>query len=611
MVREEYPRPQFRRNKWFNLNGTWRFDFDDDNIGITEKWYAKHEYEKEIVVPFTFQNELSGINENDNHATIWYQNDFHYIKDDRLLFLHIGASDYITDIWVDGNYVGNHVGGYTSFTLDISSALNAKDDNHEITIRVYDPIFDESIPRGKQNWTGKKESIWYENYTGIWQTVWLEPVNKSHLEYVDYYTDINKGIVEIKGNIKAENIGYDSLALRIKIKFGELLVSEIQQKIQVEDFKLSIDLLNNKIFRTTFHDSGWMWAPEHPVLFDCLFELIDSDEKILDRVSSYFGMREIKRDGHNILLNNKPLYQKLVLNQGYWRKGGYTAPNDKNFQKDIILAKELGFNGCRMHQKVEDPRFLYWADRLGFLVWGESGSNQTFITNKALALMKEWQEIVKRDFNHPSIITWVPLNESWGVPQIHYDKRQQNFAESLYHMIKMMDPTRLVSSTDGWEQVDTDICGIHNYAHGDLNDVLTYEHFSKSLKSIENIIKYPSSKWHIFAKGYKYNNQPVVLSEFGGIKFEIEQNDKDDWGYSNVNTEKEFFEEYRRILMAIQNSDCLVGYCYTQLYDVEQEKNGLLTIEREPKLKIDVIKKMNEATHYQWVDNNSTSIIDK
>lgn len=301
-----------------------------------------------------------------------------------------------------------------------------------------------------------------------------------------------------------------------------------------------------------------------------------------------------------VYLNNRPYYQKLVLDQGYWPEGLLTAPTDEDFKKDIELTKEMGFNGCRKHQKVEDPRFLYWADKLGFLVWGECAASPYYSETAAARLTKEWVEIVERDYNHPSIVTWVPVNESWGVPTIRTNKQQQNHSLALYHLIHSLDATRLVISNDGWELTKTDICAIHNYNHGRKEETAKYEYYKESLATKDQMLKSQPAHRGIYANGFSHEGEPILLTEFGGIGFKVGEDAG--WGYTSVKTEEEFVEDYRRIMEAVYASKILHGYCYTQLTDVEQEINGLLTYNREPKCDLKKIREINDMWHLSIIE---------
>lgn len=596
MYRTEYPQPQFQRENWTNLNGSWDFDFDDQNQGVRDQWYQQEKLTQKIEVPFAYQTELSGIDDQSEHSVVWYQRHFQIDQStDEVTILHFGAVDFKADIWIDGQHVGTHSGGHTSFSFDITNFVKDGTD-HVMTVRADDPVRDEELTRGKQNWTGESTGIWYTNTTGIWQTVWLEKKPVTNLASVKYVTDIDKGIVEISGEI--DNF-VSGTGVTANIKFGDELLTKITIYPEDSAFEWSINILGNHIFRMGYHNEGWLWTPEHPNLFTVDFETT-APNAVTDKVSSYFGMRKIHTANGMTYLNNRPYYQKLVLNQGYWPEGLLTAPSDEAFQKDISLAKEMGFNGARIHQKVEDPRYLYWADKMGFICWGECAAAPVFTRKAETTLYKEWLEIIERDYNHPSIVTWVPINESWSVSQVHIDRQQQHFTQAMYHLIHSLDTTRLVQSNDGWAQTETDICAVHNYAHGAKDDKETYDYYQETLHSWESIIRNPPV-WDIFAEGFTYQGQPILLTEFGGIGYNKQDADKG-WGYTGAKSDEEFISEYQRIMKAVSQSHSLNGIVYTQLTDTEQEVNGLLTVDRQPKVDPEVIKKANEFFMRAFVD---------
>lgn len=589
MKREEYPRPQFvRKNDWQNLNGPWQFAFDDQNIGQQSHWFSTElPQAREIQVPFVYQSELSGINDQTVHDTVWYQRQMHVSPSQAERYvLHFGAVDYIADVYINGTYVGHHEGGDGSFSFDITNEL-AADGVQTITVRAVDRTYDETIPRGKQSWTGKSEGIWYTNSTGIWQTVWLETVPLAHLVDVRFTPDLDHTAVSFDAEVSRAAIGK---SLSYQISFGDEIIAEDSTDIKDTHFTRTVELVQHHIFRTAFHSDGWTWTPEHPNLFSVTFTLHDPDQQPIDQVDSYFGLRKVSTENGMVFLNNKPYYQRLVLDQGYWPASLLTAPSDDALKKDIELAKQMGFNGARKHQKVEDPRYLYWADKLGYLVWEEVASVPVFCQEAANRLIDAWQETVIRDYNHPSIIMWVPLNESWGVDQIHTSRQQQHFSESLYHMIHALDNTRLVGSNDGWDNTSTDVVGIHNYSHGKKDDIKQYARYRESMRTIENLISMAPGNWPIFAPGFHYTGQPIVLTEFGGISFDSDR--PDGWGYTSADTEADFLAELHRVLQALADSQGLCGYCYTQLTDVEQEVNGLLTADRKPKAPVAEIKQL-------------------
>lgn len=596
MIRNEYPRPQFQRDNWQNLNGEWLFTFDDDNRGLEEKWYEKRDaFNLSINVPFVYQSERSGINLREPHDIVWYYKEIELTKlCGEHAILHFGAVDYEADVYVNGQHIKHHIGGHTSFSVDITAAL-VSEKKQVISLRVYDPQKDESIPRGKQFWEKESAGIWYTNSTGIWQTVWIETVPENHLTTLFITPLFDDGKVQIETEIS--NIDEYSV-LEYEIRFKGQLIVEGQQTYFENKLSFEVDLYQEYIFRTNYHNNGWSWTPEEPNLFE--LELRLKTRKSMDRVQSYFGLRKIHTENGMIYLNNKPYYQKLVLDQGYWPDGLLTAPEDQDFVKDIELSKLMGFNGCRKHQKIEDPRFLYWADKLGFLVWGECAAPTIYNRDSVERLMNEWADILKRDYNHPSIVTWVPINESWGVPNISFDRQQQHFSQMMYHFLHSIDKTRLVISNDGWAMTETDIIAIHNYAHGFEDEIIKYNYFKETLSNRNNLISKPSTPWPILANGFDYKNQPILLTEFGGIGFDV--SGQPGWGYTSVSNEKEFVKDYKRIMDALYASTGLFGYCYTQLTDVEQEINGLLTYDRQPKCDLSEIKRINDGNYLSVVE---------
>jgi beta-galactosidase/beta-glucuronidase len=578
-VRNEYPRPQFKRQEWLNLNGEWDFTFDDHNQGLKEKWYKQFPEDKKIIVPFAYQTEQSGINDPSFHEVVWYRKKFSVDEAwlDQEIILHFGAVDYLSWVYVNGELVTFHEGGNTPFSANITSFYNKNEEN-EIVVRVEDPSEDVTIPRGKQYWHEQSASIFYTRTTGIWQPVWLEPVHAQNIEGIRFTPDIDRGDITVEYDVPKD----EALSIKTTISYkGKLLVEE-ESKVLESYVKRSYNIRNRFTDRSNIHDDGWYWTPENPNLFDVNIQLL-KDGTVLDSVDSYFGMRKVSIEDGRFLLNNKPYYQKLVLDQGYFPGALLTAPTDDDLKKDIVLAKEMGFNGARKHQKVEDPRYLYWADKLGFLVWGEMANCSEYSEEAVRRLATEWIDVVKRDYNHPSLIVWVPLNESWGISRVAFEKQQQDHATSMYYLTKSIDTTRPVLSNEGWEHTVSDICGIHNYNSA--------EHIRNSYETVESAIQTEPANRVIYAKGYEYRGEPIMITEYGGIAYKVDE--QEGWGYSSVKTSDDLVEEYRKVTEAIFNSNVLQGFCYTQLTDVEQEINGLLTYDRQPKCNLEKIKEIN------------------
>jgi len=597
MYRSEYPRPQFVRGDWLNLNGQWDFEFDDENVGLKEKWYNEHPFSKKIEVPFSYQTKLSGIDDPSFHDQVWYRREFRVpteMKGKRII-LHFGAVDYRAMVYINSQLVGTHEGGHTSFSFDITDHLSG--DVETLVVRAEDPSTDETIPRGKQLWVEGSGGIWYTRTTGIWQTVWLEAVHESHIQKLRFTPLFDSGDVKIEFEIQKAFLGK---TVEIDISFkGEKVTTQTVSPHEIYT-RLTVNLFNRKIFRTEYHGQGWTWSPETPNLFDVVIRVLDNGT-VIDELESYFGMRKIHTENGMVYLNNKPYYQKLVLDQGYWPEGLLTAPSDEALKLDIELAKEAGFNGCRKHQKVEDPRFMYWADKLGFLVWGECANSTLYSEDAVARITREWLEILERDYNHPSLVAWVPINESWGVPQISTSDQQRQHTLAMYHMIKSLDTTRLVISNDGWEMTKTDICAIHNYNHGQKDEVEKYAYYQHALATTENLLSARHhGSWKTYTNGFEYEGEPILLTEFGGIGFKVGEDDG--WGYTSVTNEADYLEDYRRIMEAVFASKGLHGYCYTQLSDVEQEVNGILTYDRKPKCDLKELHKLNNLWHTPTVE---------
>jgi len=576
--RPEFPRPDFERQDWLNLNGEWDFEFDDNNTGETEGWYKAGDisFSRKITVPFCYQSEMSGINDKGLHEIMWYRRTFSIpesFKNKRVL-LNFGAVDYHARVWVNGNFAGEHKGGYVQFKFDITNYV--KDRDNIIAVRVEDR-YDTVQPRGKQYWKEKPDRCWYTATSGIWQTVWLEAVGEVHIEKIRLTPDIDKRCVygEVHLDREAANL---YMEIAIDYKGGNIVRMNLNIKDRITRFAVCLKEEDSI-------DEIHYWTPETPNLYDVQVT-IKQNEKTLDSVKTYFGMRKISVCGDLIMLNNRPLYQKLILDQGYWPESLLTPPSDEAIRFDIEMTKKMGFNGARKHQKIEDPRYYYWADKIGLLVWGEMPSAYDFNAEEIENITREWIEFINRDYNHPCIITWVPLNESWGVRNIYTDKNQQDFGLALYYISKAVDGTRLVSTNDGWENIKADFCSIHDY-------IAWGEEFIEKYGDKSILYDLNTSGRMIFAQGNKYEGQPVILTEYGGIAFE--SSDREAWGYNGaVKDIQSFIERYSSITNAVRKTKYFRGYCYTQLTDVMQEINGLMTSDRKLKVPLDEIRKINK-----------------
>ena len=577
--RPEYPQPQFQRERWVSLNGNWEFEFDDANAGLDADWAsAGKKFSRSITVPYCFESRLSGIGDTSFHPWMWYRRTFRVPdewKGQRVL-LHFGAVNYWSMTWVNGKLAGRHEGGNTPFTFDVTPWL--KPGTNVLTVRAHFPPTDRYIPRGKQYWKIRSESIFYTRTSGIWQPVWIEAAGASYMNRVKI-TPAADGTVRLDYAIARPQA---DLEVTATATFGGKAVASATGHAN-----------GARATALLYVDEPRTWSPSSPNLYDVTLEL-RRGETVLDRVHSYFGFRTVTAENGRILLNGDPIFPKMVLDQGYWPDSILTPPTDEAIQYDIRMAKEMGFNGARKHQKLEDPRYLYWADRMGFLVSSEMANAYEFDDSYMERFAHEWTEAVERDYNHPSIIIWVPINESWGVPNLR-DPRQQNHLESLYTLTHSLDATRLVVDNDGWEHTDmTDLLAIHDYARtGDL----LYDRY-KGLGSPDFGV--PDNARASLIPGFRYNNSPVVLSEFGGIAFIPAGHEvpREAWGYSGVEkTADSALDRLRGLYQAIVGIPGFAGLCYTQLTDVEQEINGLMTYDRKPKFDVHRLREINALVH--------------
>ena len=583
---KDYPRPQFVRKSWENLNGTWGFSFDDDNVGEKEHWEQGFASTMSIQVPFTYETKMSGIGDEKRHDNIWYHRticvDGMKLQSNNYV-LHFEGSDYTTKVWVNGQYVGRHSGGYARFSFDITNLV--QDGENELVVKVEDS-FNNYQPRGKQKWWDESFGCFYVQTTGIWKTVWSEYVPKKSLSYIKMTPNIQDGCLDLEIDVDApENCFNGELMLETTITFKDELINKTVISLLSSHTCSTVSLAKTNYPRVKYELK--LWDLNRPRLYDISFRLIDN-QGILDEIGSYVAMREIRIEGSNILLNGLPLYQRLILDQGYWKDSHLTPPDEEALIEDIDKIKKLGYNGLRKHQKTEDERFLYWCDVKGMLVWGEAPSAYRFSDFSVEAFTKEWLEIVKQNYNHPCIITWAPFNESWGIEYLKNDRKQQHLTEAIYHLTKSIDSTRPVIANDGWEHTVSDIITLHDYEDKGERFKMRYQDADKLLRSDF----YFNLLTTAFADGYEYQGQPVILSEYGGIAF---NNDDSGWGYGNkVNTGEEFVARFEDITTAIQDIPYICGYCYTQVTDVQQEINGLMDIERNFKVEPKLIRDINE-----------------
>lgn len=533
-ARPDYPRPHAVRKTWKSLNGLWEFAYDDDNSGRSKGWQSGHALPMQILVPWTFEASLSGIGKGSEiHERIWYRRMFEIPaawKGKRTL-LHFGAVDWETTVWVNGREVGTHKGGYTPFELDITAALKPSG-SQEIVVGIYDPDDPKKgafQPKGKQLGS---HSIWYTRTTGIWQTVWLEPVAEQHIQSFDVSAAAD-GTIKVGASISGR--GQGSLAVEVS-GHGRRVNGTIS----------SSDGLGNPSVLLKM-DNPQLWTPESPTLYDLTLTL-RTDGRMVDQIKSYCAFRTVGMADGRITINGKPYFLRGVLDQGFWPDGIYTPPTDEAIKNEVVSTKAFGLNLARKHVKVEDPRWYYYCDKLGLLVAQDMPSSHNLVPAGAKEnFVHEWGEAIQTLKNHPCIILWVPFNENWGDPK--------EFQDEVVEFTHKHDATRPVIDASGWTQRDkTDITDIHDYGN-DLKKHCTANP--------------PRPRW---------------IGEYGGVALPVQDHTWiTGWGYQTVKTPDELVTKYKFLTDQINNGTGLSGFVYTQLTDVEQELNGLMTYDRLPK----------------------------
>jgi len=576
--RAEHPNPQWERKNWRNLNGVWEFEFDFGCSAVERKIWKKEKLEKEILVPFCPESKLSGIGYTDFIAAVAYRRYFELSDTETAgkVILHFGAVDYETSVYINEKLVGTHKGGYTSFEFDITDYVTVG--KNMLFLSVKDDVRSGLQPKGKQSHGYYSVSCDYTRTTGIWQTVWLEFLPANYIKSAKYYPDPENACLSITGTVQGKG------ALKITASWEGKTIGTKCIQVNCGSFTTQLDL-------SEIH----LWKPGKGGLYTLT---LDFEE---DHVDSYFGLRTTYFEDRKYMLNGKSLFQRTVLDQGFYPEGIYTAPSEANLIKDIELSFAAGFNGARLHQKVFEARFLYHCDRMGYLVWGEYPNWGLKHANPQATeiYLNEWSEAVERDFNHPAIIGWCPFNETWG----YFENREKNaLLSSIYKLTKRLDPTRPCIDTSGNHRVISEVYDIHDYEEN-------VETFKNRWDSFTNLLK--EKNGHIpandefFACGGRhpdgiypflrqpYDNQPIFISEFGGIRWV--DNTVDGWGYGNApQTAEEFFARYRGLTETLLNNEEICGFCYTQLYDIEQEINGLYTYERNEKFDINIIREINQ-----------------
>ena len=557
--RPEYPRPTLVRGEdsWVNLNGTWEFAFDFGNSGRERKMWEAPTYEREIVVPFVPESKLSGIEYVDFIPACWYRRTFTlpegWCKKSGRILIHFGAVDYYSEIRVNGKLAATHRGGYTPFTVDVTKYLN--DGENVLSVFAEDNGHDPLQPTGKQVYHSYYNcGCHYTRCTGIWQTVWMEYVPCNYVKNLKLTPDIDAGKLDVVVTLEGENSGVSSVTA--EASFGGEVVGTTTAPVLGKYAQFSIAIPEAKL-----------WSLDEPNLYDLRVTAGD------DTVTSYFGMRSVAINGYAIEINHKPVYQRLVLDQGYFPDGIYTASKDEDLAHDIELSKAAGFNGARMHMKIFEPRFLYHADRMGYLLWDEFPNWGLDESNPAslLSILPEWLTEMERDYNHPSIVGWCPFNET-GI------RRNKDVFRTVYQATRAVDPMRPIIDTSGYVHVITDIYDVHNY---DQNP----ETFKKAFEWLE------TGEGELFVNNpqhEKYEGQPYFVSEFGGTYWNIDEDPSAAWGYGQApKTLDEFYERFEGLINVLLDNPKMCAFCYTQLTDVYQEKNGIYAFDRRAKFDLD------------------------
>lgn len=588
-----HPRPQLCRPRWTDLSGVWQFAFDDEDRGTGARWqHDAAAFDRTITVPYPPESPASGIRDTGYHPVVWYRRalplDAAELGGDRAV-LRFGAVDYRATVWVDGTRVGEHEGGMTPFAFDITDALAPDTDEHTVVVRAEDLPEDAAQPRGKQDWQTDPHVVWYHRTTGIWQPVWLEVVPSTHVTELCWTLDLERCAVRMETGVRRAPVPREAsdLLLTVHLRLAGELLAEHTTLVAgpVGDGQVVLDIPVPALRNGQDRDR-LLWSPESPTLVDAEVRLCsraaDGTVRTIDEVTSYLGLRTVGTADGRFLLNERPYYPRMVLEQGYWPESHLAAPDTAALRREVELIKELGFNGARLHQKVEDPRFLYWCDRLGLIVWGEMAGAFAFGPEAVRRLTTEWMDVVRRDRGHPCVVTWVPFNESWGVQDIAHSPAQRSFVESVVHLTRALDPSRPVISNDGWEMPDGDVWAIHDYAA--TGEELRERYGTAAAVDAMLTHGRPGGRRVVLDPdpADPRGGRPVMLTEFGGLSFRPQG---EEWfGYSTVTSPAELLERLDELTRAIADSPVLAGFCYTQLTDTEQETNGLLTAERTPKL---------------------------
>ena len=602
IYRNEYPRPQFARNEWICLNGQWDFEIDQADSGL-ERDLLKRKLKEKITVPFCPESKLSGIEQKDRLLSVWYKRELSIPHDwsGKRILLHFQAVDYDATVWINEIEVGRHRGGFSPFSIDITEFIQP-DESKQLVVRARDRD-DMPQPRGKQTRAYEGEGALYGRTTGIWQTVWMEPVPQIHLKRPRITPDLLSQSFLIEQGITNSRPG-TILQITLSDSEGEIVTESVNADMNFTPM-ISIKIPDERLV---------LWKPGDPNLYHLTIKLLDATGEIIDSATSYAGMRNITISGKSIRINGDVVFQRLVLDQGYYPDGLMTAPSDEALLNDIKLSMAAGFNGARLHQKVFEERFLYHADCLGYIVWGEFGDwgarslsalphHQTF----SPSYITEWLEVLERDYSHPCVVGWCPLNETWQ-PITDFISELDDITRGMYLATKAMDQTRPVLDTSGYSHrmIDTDIYDSHDYEQDPIK-------FSENQKGLSENKPYKNTWPFRTVDGYlkkdawgrkimnewsvDYRGQPYFVSEFGGIWWNPDQEHAQSWGYGErPKTLEEFYDRFEKLCKILLENPEMFGYCYTQLTDIDQEENGIYKYDRSTKFDVNRIRKIQTVT---------------
>jgi hypothetical protein len=599
-----HPRPQLQRLGWAGLDGRW--DFADDPDGVLDDPHGV-DWGDSIVVPFAPETPASGVGDRRFRQACWYRRalDLPALDEGERLVLHFGAVDYAADVWLDGYPLGRHEGGYTAFEVDLTAFAGSGP--HELVVRAQDDPADLAKPRGKQDWELEAHAIWYPRTTGIWQSVWLERLPRSHVSSLHWTSDLDR--YEVRMEARLGGVLPPGTRVRARLSYqGRELVDDL---IGVHGRRLERGFQLDGTGVDTLRDE-LTWSPHHPALVDAVVEVLDSAGVVVDRVHSYTGIRTVAVRAGRFVLNGRPFPLRLVLDQGYWPETGLTPPSTEALRRDVELAKAMGFNGVRKHQKIEDPRYLAWADRLGLVVWTEMPPAYRFDNEAVRRTVREWTEAVERDRSHPCVVAWVPFNESTGTLSLPTRADQRHYVESMALLTKALDPTRLVVSNDGWENLGGEIIGVHDYDPDPERLARRYssEFTPDTLTRFARtgrIAVLDDPQRPVLEGALSDGARALVLSECGGVGFLDTAPAAEDadplaggvpedrltqpaaWGYSMVESGTQLLRRYAELIAAVTSVERIAGFCYTQFADTYQEVNGLLRADRAPKAPLDAI----------------------